>query len=302
MPTKSLPEIRQLFEKLFPDQTSRLHCLSLLAKSIKHAHHHAPDEWIVRCHPHRQIEGFRLMVGNLAIFDIERQRIWLALDREMLETKPHYEKLLESEEGWQWKSGARSRLKKVQSRNGYYIPDKDPSEKLLSVVSKLNTAVIKHIGSQNYKLAQRSRKKYEPEVIRFLHLELTQPIPEPGVDLELPEEISEIEALYEGTRKQILVNAYERSRVARDKCLEYYDKRCVVCDQYMSEIYGTVAEELIHVHHCKPLSEIQEGYEVDPIKHLRPVCPNCHAVIHLRKPPYTIEEVRCFLRKARGNG
>lgn len=302
MATKSLSEIEQLFEKLFPEETSRLRCLSLFAESIKHANYYASDEWIVRYHPHRQIEGFRLIVGNLAIFDIERKRIWMALDREMLEAKPQYEKLLKNEEGWQWKIGNRSSSKKAQSRNGYYIPDKDPSEKLFALVSELNTAVIERIGSQNYRLAKRSQNKYEPKIIEFLHQELNQPIPEPGVDLQLPEEISEIKAPYEGTRKQISVNAYERNRVARDTCLKHYGFRCSVCAQCMSEIYGTVAEELIHVHHCKPLSEIQEGYEVDPIKHLRPVCPNCHAVIHRRKPPYTIEEVKDFLEKAGQEG
>ncbi len=302
MPTKSLSEIRQLFEKLFPDQTLRLRCLSLLAKSIKYAHHHAPDEWIVRYHPHRQIEGFRLIVGNLAIFDIERKRIWMALDREILEAKPQDEKLLKNKEGWQWKIGDRSNSKKAQSRNGYYIPDKDPSEKLFALVSKLNTAVIERIGSQNYKLAKRSQNKYEPKIIEFLYQELKQPIPEPGADLQLPEEISEIEALYEGARRQILVNAYERNRIARDKCLKYYGTRCVVCAQNMSEIYGPKAAGLIHVHHLKPLSKVQAGYEVDPIKHLRPVCPNCHAVIHRRKPPYTIEEVKEFLEKTSQNG
>ncbi|HSX81067.1 MAG TPA: HNH endonuclease [Candidatus Saccharimonadia bacterium] len=53
--------------------------------------------------------------------------------------------------------------------------------------------------------------------------------------------------------------------------------------------------EFIHVHHCRPLSEIAGEYVVDPIEDLRPVCPNCHAVIHRRTPPFTIEEVRSML-------
>jgi len=31
---------------------------------------------------------------------------------------------------------------------------------------------------------------------------------------------------------------------------------------------------------------------VDPVKDLRPVCPNCHAVIHLRGGCLSIEEVQ----------
>ena len=123
-----------------------------------------------------------------------------------------------------------------------------------------------------------------------------------SVDILLPEEISETEGFYEGARKQISVNTYERDRTARDKCLQHYDTRCAVCGKDMSEIYGPEATGLIHVHHLKPLSEVKGGYQVNPIADLRPVCPNCHAVIHRRKPPYKIEEVKGFLEKVRQDG
>ena len=124
-----------------------------------------------------------------------------------------------------------------------------------------------------------------------------------SVDILLPEEISETEGFYEGARKQISVNTYERDRTARDKCLQHYDTRCAVCGKDMSEIYGPEAEGLIHVHHLKPLSEIKKGYQVNPIADLRPVCPNCHAVIHRRRrPPYKIEEVKGFLEKVKRDG
>ena len=118
-----------------------------------------------------------------------------------------------------------------------------------------------------------------------------------SVDILLPEEISETEGSYEGARKQISVNTYERDRTARDKCLQRYGTSCAVCEKDMSEIYGPAAAGLIHVHHLTPLSEIKEDYRVNPNADLRPVCPNCHAVIHRRKPPYKIEEVKGFLEK-----
>ena len=120
-----------------------------------------------------------------------------------------------------------------------------------------------------------------------------------SVDILLPEEISEPEGSYEGARKQISVNTYERDRTAREKCLQHYGRSCEVCKKDMSEIYGPAAEGLIHVHHLKPLSEIKEDYRVNPIADLRPVCPNCHAVIHRQKPPYKIEEVKSFLEMAK---
>ena len=120
-----------------------------------------------------------------------------------------------------------------------------------------------------------------------------------SVDILLPEEISEIEGFYEGACKQISVNTYERDRTARDKCLQHHGTSCAVCAQNMSEIYGPAAAGLIHVHHLKPLSEVKEDYQVNPIADLRPVCPNCHAVIHRRKPVYKIEEVKGFFGKGK---
>ncbi len=63
----------------------------------------------------------------------------------------------------------------------------------------------------------------------------------------------------------------------------------------MEDLYGVAARQLIHVHHVKLLSRLGAGYKVDAVADLRPVCPNCHAVIHARFPePYLIEEVRAM--------
>ena len=48
------------------------------------------------------------------------------------------------------------------------------------------------------------------------------------------------------------------------------------------------------------LSEIGKEYEVDPVKDLRPVCPNCHSVIHLKAPPYSIDELKDMLTAQKG--
>ena len=115
----------------------------------------------------------------------------------------------------------------------------------------------------------------------------------------LPEEIDSTEPIYEGAVKQITVNAYERSTIAREKCLLRHGHKCVCCEANLSEIYGKVAEGFIHVHHLKPMGEIGAKYHIDPFKDMRPVCPNCHAIIHLRKPSLTINEVKTFIAKQR---
>ena len=42
---------------------------------------------------------------------------------------------------------------------------------------------------------------------------------------------------------------------------------------------GREAEGYIHVHHLRGLSDVGGEYVVDPVNDLRPVCPNCHAVL-----------------------
>jgi hypothetical protein len=107
-----------------------------------------------------------------------------------------------------------------------------------------------------------------------------------------PEEISEDEPILEGAKKQITVNAYERNPLARKRCLEQYGYNCSVCNFNFSDIYGDIGIDFIHVHHLKELNQIGEEYEVDPVNDLRPVCPNCHAMLHKRKPVYSIEELK----------
>ncbi|MBM7662812.1 5-methylcytosine-specific restriction protein A [Bacillus mesophilus] len=96
-----------------------------------------------------------------------------------------------------------------------------------------------------------------------------------------PDEVPE--TLEEGTRKTVTVNLYERNPLARKKCIEHYGVQCQVCDIDFENVYGEVGRDFIHVHHIQPLNEIGQGYLVDPIKDLIPVCPNCHAMLHRKE-------------------
>ena len=105
------------------------------------------------------------------------------------------------------------------------------------------------------------------------------------------------ETLFEGSKKTVLVNSYERNPVARKKCIEHYGFQCIVCRCDFEKIYGDIGKGFIHVHQLTQLSDIGQGYEVDPVKDLRPVCPNCHAMLHKKSPPYTIDEIKLNIDK-----
>ena len=100
----------------------------------------------------------------------------------------------------------------------------------------------------------------------------------------------------EGAKKQVRVNAYERNPKARDACLKQYGRVCCVCEFNFETRYGEIGRDFIHVHHLNPISLTSGEYKIDPIRDLRPVCPNCHAMLHTTDPPLRIEELRGLLQ------
>jgi 5-methylcytosine-specific restriction protein A len=122
----------------------------------------------------------------------------------------------------------------------------------------------------------------------------------------LAEELDSETEHIEGAKTTVVVNAFERNRAARDACVSHYGPQCWVCGMTFESVYGRKARGFIHVHHLCPPSAIGREYRIDPVSDLRPVCPNCHAVLHLRKPPFSPAEARKMIaevrRKARQTG
>lgn len=111
-----------------------------------------------------------------------------------------------------------------------------------------------------------------------------------------PDEISENIVHTEGSVKQVMINRYERDSNARDKCIEYYGLKCQVCNFDFEKVYGDLGAGFIHVHHIIPISDVGVEYEVNPIDDLRPVCPNCHAMLHKKSPPYSIGRLKKIMQ------
>jgi 5-methylcytosine-specific restriction enzyme A len=111
---------------------------------------------------------------------------------------------------------------------------------------------------------------------------------------QMPEEVDEeeVSTVPEGARRTVQVNIYERNPNARRKCIEKWGVKCSVCLFDFGQRYGELGEGFIHVHHLKPLGEVGAQYELNPVTDLRPVCPNCHAMLHRRKSVMSIEELK----------
>jgi len=96
----------------------------------------------------------------------------------------------------------------------------------------------------------------------------------------------------EGATHEVTLNRFERNPHAREQCIAHYGCRCSVCDFDFEHVYGEIGRAFIHVHHLKPLAEIRKEYVIDPIADMRPICPNCHAMIHKCSEMMTIETLR----------
>jgi predicted HNH restriction endonuclease len=110
-----------------------------------------------------------------------------------------------------------------------------------------------------------------------------------------PEEIAKPAELKEGGVKTIAVNIYERNPKARRECIGHFGCICSVCGFDFEKEFGAIGKGFIHVHHLLDLAAIGKSYKVKPLEDLRPVCPNCHAMLHKSKPAYPIEELKKLL-------
>ncbi|MDG1729986.1 MAG: HNH endonuclease [Algibacter sp.] len=111
---------------------------------------------------------------------------------------------------------------------------------------------------------------------------------------EIPSDL--VANLKEGHKKMISVNVYERNPRARAECIKHWKALCNVCEFNFEKTYGEIGKGFVHVHHLIPISEIGKTYQVDPINDLRPVCPNCHAMLHKENPPLEINVLRELIK------
>jgi len=110
----------------------------------------------------------------------------------------------------------------------------------------------------------------------------------------IPEEVLPTETYSEGAVRQVLTNAYERDEKARRAAIKHHGCVCKVCAFDFEAAYGSISKNFIHVHQIVPLSSIGKEYVVNPKTELIPVCPNCHAMIHRKSPPFMVEEMRAI--------
>lgn len=277
--------------------------MGVLGTSIELVHQSGPERWGVRLAP----DSIMLKIGPHEVLQIHswewERPFHLIIDKNSVPTELRGRPEL-------WFSGDRD-CYGSSGAEGYYVSNPGseacdlPFENVKDVYQALLNAHTEVIARAATKRRHASTlRTHSPELVLFVADALGKSLPQPAYfdtsdhDPQplTAEELRSDERFSEGAARQILVNAYERDRRARQRCIEHYGARCSACGISFEERYGPEAVGIIHVHHIVPLSEIGEQYEVDPIRDLRPVCPNCHTVIHATKQARTVEQVAKMIR------
>lgn len=123
-----------------------------------------------------------------------------------------------------------------------------------------------------------------------------QEIPDPDIELDISDE--EIDDLREGEERDSVSKRFERSRKARKKCIELYGCKCFVCGFDFEAVYGELGKDYIEVHHVWPVSKRRSEYKVNVASDLRPLCSNCHSMVHRkRENVLDVENLRSLLKR-----
>lgn len=96
-------------------------------------------------------------------------------------------------------------------------------------------------------------------------------------------DVDELESYEEGNKKSRFVTFYERNPKLRRQAIAIHGLNCKACGFNFGERYGSYADGLIHIHHIKPISQLDNPKIINPETDLIPLCANCHAVVHYKK-------------------
>lgn len=110
-------EAREHVASILQEPEIKQTLLGVFADSVSEASVYSRNNWAVTCDDGR----VRLQVGHVIICTLEGGRVWMALDKGLLENTRRRPRV-ESTEEWQWDDSVYPEYSSIGSRNGYYSP------------------------------------------------------------------------------------------------------------------------------------------------------------------------------------
>lgn len=119
--------------------------------------------------------------------------------------------------------------------------------------------------------------------------------------LDFIESIEDTESFLEGRIVSRTYQGRQRSREAIERKKKQFLQEhgrlfCEVCGFDFGECYGDFGQGYIEAHHKHPLSASMEEHSTQ-LDDLILLCANCHRIIHRRRPPLSVEELRDLITR-----
>lgn len=87
----------------------------------------------------------------------------------------------------------------------------------------------------------------------------------------------------EGGKAKYYTTRIERDKRYRNEAIRIHGLKCQICGFDFNEVYGTLGEGFIEVHHRVPLYSLEQEIIPNPKTDLICVCSNCHRMLHRHK-------------------
>jgi len=267
-------EAGSVFDSLlrYDSGNARRACLDFLARSIEWAAQENKDRWGVTLF--RRL--VRLNAGWVQCFVVSQGEIHVLVEAASIPVGFHLEgRTYGRVPGYEMTTLALS-----------------DSARAFAALAECHRAAI--VTSARFQTTSSIRSAHSPGIIRWLSGQLGRPLPDPSYSEEYRAKLGH---LVEGGRKSYVLSRYEYDPRNRAKCLDHYGHACAVCGMTFEQRYGTGWKDCIEVHHLTPLAVVGKEHEV-PVEDLRPVCPNCHTVIHGGPGLLSIQQAKALLNQA----
>ncbi len=111
--------------------------------------------------------------------------------------------------------------------------------------------------------------------------------------------------IYEGITTKSEQIIYQRSTELTNMAVEKFTNNgeivCTVCEFNFKVMYGPLGDGYIEIHHVKPIC-CYEGSEqnkmiFNALQNVVPLCSNCHRMVHRKKNPLSINELKQITRR-----
>jgi 5-methylcytosine-specific restriction protein A len=115
------------------------------------------------------------------------------------------------------------------------------------------------------------------------------------VEPSTPAEVEEEDGFPEGKVIYRLHRGHERNpelvRRAKEKAMDVAGRlACDACGFDFARVYGEVGRGFIECHHLTPLAELS-AERISRLSDLALVCPNCHRMIHRKRPWLRLDQL-----------